>query len=277
MRDNTGRIMGVVVCFIVLEAVLLLSACVDNDSKKQTLKIAGSTTAQPIVSKAAEEYMKKDREVFISVQGGGSGTGIRMVSEGSIDIAMSSREIKQSEYERYPDLRPYTIAADGIVVVVHPSNPINGLAREQVKEIFSGEITNFKEIGGPDREIVVVIRESGSGTRATFEELVMDGEEPTKNALQKPSNGAVKATVTGNPNAIGYIGLGYVDNTAKALKIDGVTPSTDTVKDGSYPVSRRLYVITKGEATGLSKDFIDFILSDEGQRIVEDEGFVSIV
>lgn len=276
MRGDTGKILGVIVCFIVLTGILILSGCANNDSKKRTLKIAGSTTVQPIVSKVAEEYMEKNPDVFISVQGGGSGTGIRMVAEGSVDIGDASREIKQSEYDKTPDLEPYAIAVDGIAVVVHPSNPLVDLTKEQIKKIFAGEISNFKEFGGHDKEIVVVIRESGSGTRATFEELVMDGKEPVSDALQKPSNGAVKATVSGNPNAIGYIGVGYIDNSVKALKIDGVSPSRDTIKNGSYPIFRRLYLITKGDATGLTRDFIDFVLSDEGQKIVEEKGFVSV-
>ncbi len=265
-----------IVFFIVLvltTAVIL--GCINTENKK-TLRIAGSTTLQPIISAAAEEYMKKHPDVLIYVQGGGSGTGIRRVSEESVEIGMSSREIKEKEYKKTPELKKYAIALDGIAIVVNPDNPLGDLTKEQVKAIFSGKIRNFKDIGGDTREIVVVVRESGSGTRAVFDELIMNGEELTDNALQKPSNGAVKATIATNKNAIGYIGLGYVDESVKALKINGVDANTDNVRNGKYTISRKLYLITKGDADGIAKEFIEFMLSEEGQRIVEEKGFVRI-
>jgi len=257
-------------------SVILLCGCVDEGQKKETLSIAGSTTVQPIASNAAEEFMKKNPDVIVSVQGGGSGTGIKMVAEGTADIGMSSRELKEKEINAYPDLKTYTIAHDGIAVIVHPSNPLSDLTKEEIKGIFSGKIKNFKEVGGEDREIVVVIREEGSGTRATFEKLIMKKIKTTERALQKPSNGAVKATIASNENSIGYLGIGYVDDKVKVVSIDGIKPSKESISSGEYPVSRKLYMITKGEATGLSKKFIDFVLSDEGQRIVDEEGFIGI-
>ena len=254
--------------------IILLCGCVEEGQKKKTLSIAGSTTVQPIAFNAAEEFMKKNPDVIVSVQGGGSGTGIKMVAEGTADIGMSSRELKEKEINAYPDLKTYTIAHDGIAVIVHPENPLSDLTKEEIKGIFSGKIKNFKEVGGEDREIVVVIREEGSGTRATFEKLIMNNADTTGNALQKPSNGAVKATIASNENSIGYLGIGYVDDKVKSIAIDGIKPSKETISSGKYPVSRRLYMITNGEATGLSRKFIDFILSDEGQRIVEEEGFI---
>ncbi|MEA3254452.1 MAG: phosphate ABC transporter substrate-binding protein [Candidatus Altiarchaeota archaeon] len=273
--DSKYKIMGLL---SLVTVVILISACIDGGEKKETLSIAGSTTVQPIAAKAAEEFMKKNPGVIVSVQGGGSGTGVKMVAEGSADIGDASRELKETEKTKYPDLKPYAIAGDGIAVVAHPANSVSGLTKQQVQDIFSGKITNFKGVGGPDKEIMVVIREEGSGTRATFEELVMNKGKTANagDALQKPSNGAAKAAIAGNENAIGYIGLGYVDETVKDLKIDGVTPSTATIKSGAYPISRKLYMITNGEASGLKKRFIDFVLSDEGQEIVEEEGFIKI-
>ncbi|MEA1924747.1 MAG: phosphate ABC transporter substrate-binding protein [Candidatus Altiarchaeota archaeon] len=259
-----------------LTAVILITGCIGGGEKKETLSIAGSTTVQPIASKAAEVYMGKHSDAIISVQGGGSGTGIKMVAEGSADIGCASREVKESEKTKYPNLKPYAVAGDGIAVVVHPKNALGSLSKEQIKDIFAGKITNFREVGGSDKEIMVIIREEGSGTRATFEELVMDEEENAADALQKPSNGAVKAAVSVNENAVGYIGLGYVDGTVNALKTDGVEPCPETIKSGAYPISRKLYMITDGEATGLEKKFIDFIWSEEGQGIVEEEGFIKI-
>jgi len=270
---SSGNSIVFFILLVLITAVML--GCI-NAERKEILRIAGSTTLQPIISAAAEEYMKKHPDVLIYVQGGGSGTGIKMVSEGSVDIGMSSREIKEKEYKKTPELKKYEIALDGIAIVVNPDNPLDNLTKEQVRAIFSGKIRNFKDVGGDEREIVVVVRESGSGTRATFDELVMNGEEVTDNALQKPSNGAVKATIATNKNAIGYIGVGYVDESVKALRINDVEPTRENVRDGRYPISRKLYLITKGDADGIAKDFIEFMLSEEGQRIVEENGFVRI-
>jgi len=270
---SSGNSIVFFILLVLITAVIL--GCI-NAERRETLRIAGSTTLQPIISAAAEEYMKKHPDVLIYVQGGGSGTGIKMVSEGSVDIAMSSREIKEKEYKKTPELKKYEIALDGIAIVVNSDNPLDNLTKEQVRAIFSGKIRNFKDVGGDEREIVVVVRESGSGTRATFDELVMNGEEVTDNALQKPSNGAVKATIATNKNAIGYIGVGYVDESVKALRINDVEPTRENVRDGRYPISRKLYLITKGDADGIAKDFIEFMLSEEGQRIVEENGFVRI-
>lgn len=273
-------------------SLLLLTGCTSNETKtdatqtvikqkepltKETLTIAGSTTVQPIVAKAAEKYMLKKPNIIVSVQGGGSGTGIKMTAEGSADIGTSSRELTEEELSK--GLKPYEIAADGIAVIVNPSNTITDLTKQQIKDIFSGKIKNFKEVGGPDREIVVVIREQGSGTRTSFEEIVMDKGKTnnTEKAEQQPSNGAVKSTIMSNPNAIGYVGAGYIDSTIKAVSVEGVAPTKENIKTGKYKISRKLYAVTKGEATGKTKDFIDYLLSEEGQKIVEEEGFVRII
>ena len=266
---------------VALLGVLLFAGCTgtnDGGQQKETLTVAGSTTVQPIAAKAAEKYMEKKTGVVVSVQGGGSGTGIKMVAEGSADIGTSSRELSADELKANPDLKPYEIAADGIAVIVHPANTLADLTKAQVKDIFSGKIKNYKELGGPDKEIVVIIRETGSGTRTSFEEMLMDkGKTPnSEGAEQQGSNGAVKASILSNPNAIGYVGEGFVDSSVKALKIEGVAPTKETIKAGTYPVSRKLYMITKGEASGKTKGYIDYILSEEGQKIVEEEGFVRI-
>lgn len=263
---------------LLLVVAPLLGGCIGKPVEKpvKTIKIGGSTTVQPIATAAAEAFMKKRSDITVTVQGGGSGAGIKGVAEGTFDIGDASRELKEKEKQMYPDLIPHAIAVDAIAIVVHPSNKINELTLEQVKEIFAGKITNWKEVGGEDKPIVVVIREEGSGTRETFEKKVMKGEECTGDALQKPSNGAVKATVATNENAIGYIGLGYVDASVKALRINGVAPTKDTARSGEYPISRKLYMITKGEPKGAVKEFLEFMLSAEGQKIVEEQGFVPL-
>jgi phosphate transport system substrate-binding protein len=260
--------------FAILALILFSSCCVNKENAGLT--IAGSTTVQPIVTKAAEVYESEHPDIRIGVQGGGSGTGIRMAGEGSVAIGASSRELKDAEKKEHPELKVTPIAIDCITIVVHPSNPIRNLSKGQIRDIFAGKITNFNEVGGPDRRIVVVIREDGSGTRSTFEELVMNKNDTTNAALQKPASGAIRFTVAGNQNAIGYIGIGYVDSTIKTVAVDGTAPTEENIKAGKYPLSRKLYLLTKGEPKGEAKDFIDYILSDEGQSLVKEEGFISI-
>lgn len=260
---------------ILLLVVILSMGCI-NKSEKEGLTIAGSTTVQPIVTRASEVFSERKPDVKIGVQGGGSGTGIRMVGEGSINIGSSSRELNPEEKSKHPDLVVHTIGVDGIAIVVHPSNPINNLSLEQIKDIFSGKINNYKEVGGPDRRIVLVEREDGSGTRSMFKSFVMNNTDVSERALQKPASGAIRFTVSGNENAIGYLGIGYLDGTIKPVSINGVAPTEENIRTSRYPISRNLYLITKGDSTGLTKEFIDFIMSDEGQQIVKEEGFVRI-
>jgi phosphate transport system substrate-binding protein len=262
--------------FLVL-GIALFSGCVNKENGAD-LVIAGSTTVQPIISKASEVYKEEHPAISIGVQGGGSGTGIRMAGEGSVAIGASSRELSAQEKGEHPDLVPTVIGIDCISIVVHPSNNLSNssLTLQQIKDVFSGRITNYKEIGGPDRRIVLVEREDGSGTRSMFESMVMNNTAVSDAALQKPASGAIRFTVSGNENAIGYLGIGYLDGTVKPVAINGIQPSEESVRAKTYPLSRDLYLITKGEPTDHAKEFIEYVLSDEGQRIVKDEGFIKI-
>lgn len=246
----------------------------------QTLTIQGSTTVLPIAQKAAEKYMDLHPNVDIQVSGGGSSVGVKSAGEGTVDIGMASRAMKDEEKSTYPDLNPIVVARDGIAMIVHPSNTVNSLSVEQIKGIYNGTYTNWSDVGGEDAEIVVVGRDSASGTREFFWKHVMNKEDFVPIMLEKNSNGAVKQTVTQTPGAIGYVGLGYVDESVKALNVktdgDEVEPTIENVINGSYPISRSLFMLVKGEPTGLAKDFIDFVLSDEGQAIVKEEGFVPV-
>lgn len=246
----------------------------------ETLSVTGSTTVLPIVQKTAEKYMDLHSTVNILVSGGGSSVGVKSAGEGTADIGMASRDMKDEEKTGYPDVKPIVVARDGIALIVHPSNPVNSLSVEEVKGIYKGTYTNWSELGGDDMEIVVVGRDSASGTREFFWTEVMDKEDFVATMLEKNSNGAVKQTVSQTPGAIAYVGLGYIDETVKAVKIrEGsreTEPTVENVKNGSYPISRSLYLLVKGEPTGLARDFIDFILSEEGQSIVEEEGFVPV-
>ena len=265
--DLMKKISAVVIIF------MFFLCCISEGNKAKTISIAGSTTVQPISDRMAEAFMEK-YGINVTIQGGGSGTGIKMVGEGTVDIGASSREIKEEEKEKY-DLNIYPIAIDGLAIIVHPSNKIENLTLKQLRDIFSGKIRNWKELGGEDREIVLVIRAEGSGTRAFFEERVMGNVSVSRRALQKPSNGSVKASVSGNENAIGYIGAGYIDDYVKAVRIEGIYPDPENIRSGKYALSRKLYYITKEESEDV-KLFLDFVLSEEGQKIVEEKGFIRI-
>jgi len=251
-----------------------------EDKNVQTITVMGSTTVLPIVQRASEAYMEKHSDVDIRVSGGGSSVGIRAVGEGTADIGMASRDLKSSEKKEYPSLKKTVIARDGIAIIVHPDNPVSSLTLEQIRGIYNGTYTNWKDVGGPDMEIVVINRDSASGTREFFWKHVMHKENFVEGALEKNSNAAVKLTVSQTPGAIGYVGLGYVDASVKAITINVngelIEPTVANVLNGSYPIARSLYLFTNGEPKGVVKEFIEFILSPEGQKIVEDEGFVPI-
>lgn len=241
------------------------------------LQLAGSTTVQPLAEELAEAFMAAHPDVTIDVQGGGSSVGVTSAGEGTVDIGTASRAVKQSELEQFPDLQVVTIAYDGIAVVTHPDLQLPSLTKEQVRAIFAGEITNYREVGGPDAIIIVVSREEGSGTRAAFEELVMEytdaaGQKQTmpitENALLQQSNGQVRTTVATTPNAIGYLSFGFLDGSVNPVAIGGVEPTVANVKNGSYPVYRPLNFLTNGAPSPLAQAFIDFVLSPEGQAIV---------
>jgi phosphate transport system substrate-binding protein len=243
------------------------------------LSLAGSTTVQPLAEVLAEAFMEMYPDVVIEVQGGGSSVGVTSAGEGTVDIGMASRAIKDSEFETFPDLQVFTIARDGIAIVTNPGTELPSLSIDQVASIFAGEITNFSEVGGPDAPITVVSREEGSGTRAAFEELVMEaGDEEkviTEKALLQQSNGQVRTTVSTTPNTIGYLSFGFLDDSTAPVPIDGVEPTVDNVKNDSYPIARPLNMLTQGAPGELAQAFLDYILSDAGQEIVA-EDYISI-
>lgn len=241
-----------------------------------TVSIAGSTTVQPLAELLGDEFMAKYPDVRIDVGGGGSSVGVTSVKNGTVDIGTASREIKEEELP----IVKHLLAKDGIAIIVKPGNPVNGLTKAQVRDIFGGIITNWKDVGGPDHAINVVVREAGSGTRGAFEEMVMAKPEPAvavvNTALQQNSNGGVKQVVGGDAYAIGFISFGYIDSSVKALSVDGVEATVENAKNETYPIVRPLYFLTRDEPTGLVKDFVDFCLGDAGQAIVADEGYISI-
>ncbi|MGC9517514.1 MAG: phosphate ABC transporter substrate-binding protein [Methanomicrobiales archaeon] len=269
---DTKWIIGIIVVIvIIIGAALVLGG--GSQQSGGTIQIAGSTSVQPVAEKLAEVYTQSNSDVKINVQGGGSSVGVKSAADGTADIGTSSRELKDDEKNQ--DLKTYQIGRDGIVVAVNKENPVSDLTSDQIKDIFSGKITNWKELGGPDATINVIAREEGSGTRDAFEELVMGKDTKVKSdAIIQSSTEAVKQSVAQDPNAIGYISLAHMSDDVKALKVDGVEPSQATVQDGTYKIARPFLFITKGEPTGAVKAFIDWVLSAEGQKVVEGEGIV---
>jgi phosphate transport system substrate-binding protein len=225
--------------------------------------------------------MKEHSDVNISVSGGGSGNGIKGIIDGTIDIGDSSRFIKQDEVKQAVDKGgypvPFAIAYDCIVPVVHPSNPVSNLTLEQLKAIYKGELTNWKELGGPDLKIVVISRDTSSGTYEVWEEKVMKKERVAAGAMLQASNGAIVQVVSSNKYAIGYIGLGYVNNTVKSLSVNDIPGTEETTLNGRYPISRPLFMFTRGWPAGDTLNFINFVLTPQkGQKLVKEAGFVPL-
>jgi phosphate transport system substrate-binding protein len=246
----------------------------------KTITIKGSTTVLPIAQSCAEAFMNKHSDVNISVQGGGSGVGIASIIDGTADIGDASRAIKDKEKataaEKGVNVYENVVAADGIAVIVHPSNAMSALTKDQIKMIYTGKISNWKDVGGNKAKIVIVSRDSSSGTFEAFNEMALDKEKVRPDALLNASNQAVATTVAKTPGAIGYIGLGYLSSAVKAVKVNGVNCTKPNVVNGSYPLARNLYMYTNGKPQGAVKDFIDFIMSPEGQKLVDKAGFVAV-
>lgn len=238
-----------------------------------SLTIAGSTSVQPFSEVLAEKFMEENKGVQINVQGGGSAVGIQAAESGAAEIGSSSRALTDDEKTKLKDVQ---IALDGIAIVVNPANNIKALKTEDVMNIYLGNIKNWKELGGPDAPITVVSREDGSGTRDAFTTLVMNKKDIIKTAIIQNSTGAVATTVAGDKNAIGYVSLASVNNTIKALDIDGVVANDANVKNGTYKLQRPFVYVTKDDPAGLAKAFIDFVLSPEGQKIIVDNGAITI-
>ena len=256
--------------------------------QKQTIKISGSTTVLPIVQKAADQYMAAHPEADIQVSGGGSGVGIQAIGAKTVDIGMSSREVTKDEMAKNPAFVVIPVAQDGIAVVVNPANTILFITLDQAKDIYLGKITKWSEITGANvpntnNQIVVIGRDSASGTRTYFDETILLKATPTNKMLEKNSNGAVTQTIAQTPGAIGYVSIGFVDKNVKALPIwyndpnKAVAPTKENVLSKAYPINRELFMFTNGQPTGLAKDYLDFILSPEGQKIVDSEGYVPLI
>lgn len=264
---------------LVLASLLVLA--LSATARAGEIVVNGSTTVLPIMQKAAEAYMAAHPDVALSVSGGGSGNGVKALIDGLAHIAMSSRQMKDKEIvlarERGVFPKEIAIALDALAPVVHPSNPVKDLTIDQLKDIYTGQITNWKALGGADAPVVAISRDTSSGAFETWEERVMRKERVFPGALMQASNGAVVQAVSRNRNAIGYIGIGYLNPGAKALAVGGVTGSADTALSGAYPLARNLYLYTNGEPSGEIGAFVRYLLDPaRGQKHVAEVGYVPL-
>ena len=267
-----------------LALAIVLSGMVSFGSHAQ-LKIKGSDTVLPLSQKEAEKYMAANKGANISVSGGGSGVGFTALIDNNTDIAQASRSIKMEEKMKLTDSkRPYKevmIAKDALAVIVNNANPVGKLTRQQLEDIYTGKVNNWKEVGGPDMKIIVYTRESSSGTYDFFKEHVMAKKNYAADALAKPATGDIVQSVSQTKGAIGYVGLAYIAKTVKAVAVsfDGKTfekPSFKGAKTGTYPISRPLFYYYLASKEKEVKPFIDYVLSKAGQKTVDEVGYVSI-
>lgn len=240
-----------------------------------TLDIAGGTAHIPVMNEAAKRIMTFNPKVRITVAGGGSGIGVQKVGEGLVDIGNTGRALSEEEVAKF-GLQSFDFAIDGVAPIVHPDNPVAGLAAQQIRDIFTGRITRWSEVGGPDEAIHVYGREEASGTHEVFWGKMLKKEPIVASANIIQSNGAMKVAVSQDVNAIGYMSIGHIDDTVKPLAVDGVTPSQETAVDKSYPVVRHLFMNTKGDPKPLARAFIDYILSEEGAGITSAAGYIPV-
>ncbi|MFZ5452593.1 MAG: phosphate ABC transporter substrate-binding protein [Thermodesulfobacteriota bacterium] len=239
------------------------------------IDIAGGTAHIPVMKEAAEQIMKANPKIRITVAGGGSGVGVQKVGAGLVDIGNTGRALKPGEVKKY-GLKTFPFAIDGVAVAVSPKNPVGALTSQQVRDIFAGKIKNWQEVGGKNAPIHLFTRDEASGTRETFWKKLLNKGPIDAKANIVASNGAMKLALTQDPQAIGYLGIGFVDQKVKGVKLDGVEPTQKNAQSGSYPVTRKLYMNTKGEPKPLVRAFIVYIMGPGGAKIVQKHGFIPI-
>jgi len=241
--------------------------------KTQSIVLAGSTAFQPFAEKLAEVYMEKHPNVTIDVQGGGSALGIMTALQGIVDIGMADMVKLPKEAD---PLTKTIVAMDGIAIIVNEKNSISKLTSIEAQKVFSGDITDWSQLGPKKGNIRVISREDGSGTRKSFDKLVLGKIKLTKNAMYQDSNGTIREAIKSDPNSIGYISIGFLIPGVKPLVFDGVAPTNENVKKGIYKIFRPVYFLTNGEPGRLAQKFINFMLSDEAQSIIKKDGLISI-
>jgi phosphate transport system substrate-binding protein len=258
------------------------TASAPTPASSNRMVIVGSTTLLPVAQKAVEAFQKRKPEIKINLTGEGSQIGINALVDGICDIAMSSRDLKEEEKGRLSkkkaEAKGHIVAWDGIVPIVHPTNPVKNLTIAQLKDIYTGKVTDWKDVGGKKGAIVVVSRDATSGTHDAWSELVLNHEPVVGTATSQSSSQAVLEKVATAPGAIGYDGIGYVEGASrvKSVSVDGIKASAATVSDKSYKIARPIYMFTRGNPSAPAVEFVDFVLSPEGQAIVKEANFVPV-
>ena len=264
-------------------ALIVGAVCTSMVMAKETVRVSGSTTVLPLAEGGAEAFNGEQSDYETLVTGGGTGVGMKNIAEGNSEIAMASREVTAEEISNFGDkFKENLVGYDGIVIAVSKEiydAGVTSLSKDQVKEIYTGEINNWDDVGGPDEEIMVVAREQGSGTRDTFNEDIMGdkkAETPGVNTVAG-SNAEIRTALTGSDKAIGYLGFSYAEDGAVGMiTLDGVKPTAETIKDGSYELARKLYFYTFGDTTEGAQAFIDYMTGEDGQKVAEEYGFVPL-
>jgi phosphate transport system substrate-binding protein len=265
-----------IVLISLLVAVAVFGAGCTSSTSGGTLQLAGSTSVQPDAQALAQAYMANNSGVTVNVAGGGTAAGITAVGTGTAQIGDASANLTASQLAQYPNLHPTPICVDAIAIIVNPHNSVTNLTLNQTRDIYTGAITNWNQVGGNNAKINVVNREQGSGTRDGVQKIVLKGGNFSTGGIQQSSTGAVKSYVAGDSNAIGYIATNALDNSVKALNINNVAPNYGNIADGSYVIQRYLLFVTNGAPTGLAASFINYTLSPSGQAILKAQGEVSL-
>ena len=265
---------------ILIAAVFMAGFCAQAQAASGSITIKGSTTVLPIAQATAEAFMDENPNVSISVQGGGSSVGIASIIDGTTDIGDASRPIKSKELDKAVangvNPKANVVAMDGIAVIVNPSNSISQMTKQQIKDIYLGRISDWSKVGGSGGRIVVIGRDSASGTFEAFTVKALDKQKTRPDALLQASNQAVAQAVSSTPGAIGYVGLGYLTPKVKSVTVDGVECTKETILAGTYPLARPLFMYTNGIPSGVVKEYMDFVLSAKGQTIAEEQGYVGL-
>ena len=267
--------MALIACCGMLAGNVMAGELDAFQGQKGKIDIAGGTAHIPVMNDAAKHIMQANPAIRITVAAGGSGVGVQKVGEGLVDIGNTGRALSDEETAKY-GLKSYPFAIDGVAAAVHPKNPVTNLTATQVQEIFAGKITNWKALGGRDAAIHLFTRDEASGTREVFWEKLLKKGAIAESANVVASNGAMKSALAGDPDAIGYVSIGHIDETIKAPTLDGIAPTQDNARSGKYPIVRKLYMNTKGEAQGLAGAFIKYILGPEGKKMTAAAGYLPL-
>ncbi|MBO2640666.1 phosphate ABC transporter substrate-binding protein [Shewanella algae] len=269
------RFIKLLLCSVLAVPAVGMASELDRfENLSGTLNIAGGTAHIPVMKQAAKTIMSANNDIRITIAGGGSGVGAQQVAKGLVEIGNTGRPLKPGELKY--GLLSFPFAIDGVAVIVNPANPIQQLSSQQVIDIYSGKITNWKSLGGEDRQINIFTRDEASGTRSVFVKKLLNKSPVSAQANVVPSNGAMKTAIARDPGAIGYSSVGYIDQTVKAPILDNVLPTNEACASGEYPVVRKLYMNTKGQPKGLTQAFIDYIYGPDGAEFIREAGYIPV-